>query len=169
MKDASFQALIGDRTVNLSFEDGELTIDERSVAFSFESCSEKHFSLLIDGRSVPVVVTPAGSPKTYNVTAAGHTWEIRVKDERDLLLERFGLDEGLMGGEITVRAPMPGLVLDVLVEPGDTVEADAGLLVLEAMKMENELKAPADGQVKAVHVSPGDAVGKNEVLIEFEA
>jgi pyruvate carboxylase subunit B len=60
-------------------------------------------------------------------------------------------------------------VLDVLVEVGDAVEVDQGLLVLEAMKMENELKAPAAGTVTAIHATAGDAVDKNALLIEVEA
>jgi pyruvate carboxylase subunit B len=64
---------------------------------------------------------------------------------------------------------MPGLVLDILVEEGDTVEAEQGLLVLEAMKMENELKAPSGGIVSAIHVTDGVAVDKEDLLIEIEA
>ena len=63
---------------------------------------------------------------------------------------------------------MPGLVLRVLVEPGDEVEQGQGVAVLEAMKMENELTAPAAGTVAAVHVAAGDAVAKNELLIEVD-
>jgi biotin carboxyl carrier protein len=63
---------------------------------------------------------------------------------------------------------MPGLVLRVQVEPGQRVAEGGGLVVLEAMKMENELKSPATGVVKAVRVSPGEAVEKGQVLVEFE-
>jgi pyruvate carboxylase subunit B len=94
---------------------------------------------------------------------------VEVKDERGLLLERFGLAEAVEDRAREVRAPMPGLVVSVLVAPGRQVRAGEGLVVLEAMKMENELRAAADGTVKAVHVAPGDAVGKNALLVEFEA
>jgi len=169
MSKATFQALLDDETFDLILDGGTLQVNEATLPVSFEATGPAEYSLLLDGQSVPVVVTPAGPPKTYDVTAAGHTWTVRVKDERDLLLERFGLDEALGAGEIAIRAPMPGLVLEVRVAVGDTVAVDEGLLVLEAMKMENELKAPAEGQVKAIHVVSGDAVGKNELLIEFEA
>jgi len=102
------------------------------------------------------------------VTIAGRRTDVRVKDERALLMEAFGLDDqGPAGGE--VRAPMPGLVLDVRVAPGDEVTVDEGLIVLEAMKMENELKAPASGTVVAIHAKAGDAVEKNTLLIEIDA
>jgi pyruvate carboxylase subunit B len=64
---------------------------------------------------------------------------------------------------------MPGLVLDLMVEVGDAVAPDEGLLVLEAMKMENELKAPVAGRIEAVHVTAGDAVDKDALLIEIDA
>jgi pyruvate carboxylase subunit B len=76
-------------------------------------------------------------------------------------------DRGGVGGK--VKAPMPGLVLRVEVEEGDTVAAGAGLVVLEAMKMENEIKSPVAGRVAAVHVSGGQAVDKGMVMVEVTA
>jgi biotin carboxyl carrier protein len=67
-----------------------------------------------------------------------------------------------------LKAPMPGKVLDVMVQPGQTVAKGEGLLILEAMKMENMLKAEQEGTIKSVNVSMGDAVEKNNVLIDFE-
>lgn len=99
---------------------------------------------------------------------AGREFDVHIKDERDLLLERYGLAETAAAGTQAIRAPMPGLVLSVAVEPGQHVSEGTGLAVLEAMKMENELRAEHDGTVKAVHVSPGDAVGKNDLLLELE-
>jgi pyruvate carboxylase subunit B len=167
MSSQTFQALVGDRTLDVSLEDGQLTVNGEAVEFSFQSIRKGYVSLIVDGKSVPVSVEPEDDG-TYSVTIAGRRTQVRVKDERALLMEEFGLEEdGAAGGE--VRAPMPGLVLDVLVEVGDAVEADQGLLVLEAMKMENELKAPATGTVAAIHAASGDAVEKNALLIEIEA
>ena len=167
MSSQTFQALIGDRTLDVSLEDGQLTVNGEAVEVSFQSIRKGYVSLIVDGKSVPVSVEPADDG-TYGVTIAGRRTQVRVKDERALLMEEFGLeDDGAAGGE--VRAPMPGLVLDVLVEVGDAVETDQGLLVLEAMKMENELKAPATGTVAAIHAASGDAVEKNALLIEIEA
>ena len=71
-------------------------------------------------------------------------------------------------GAGALRAPMPGLVVRILVEPGQAVARGGGLVVLEAMKMENELKAAADGTVKTVRVGTGEPVEKGQVLVEFE-
>ena len=78
------------------------------------------------------------------------------------------VDVGDAAADREIQAPMPGLVLRVLVAPGDAVEAGQGVVVLEAMKMENELTAPAAGTVAAVHAAPGDAVAKNDLLVEVD-
>jgi pyruvate carboxylase subunit B len=166
MSSRTFQAIVGDRTLDVKLEDGQLFVDGEPAEYSLRTLRKGYVSLIVDGRSVPVSIEPTDGG-TWRVTIAGRRTEVRVKDERALLLEEFGLDEaGPAGGE--VRAPMPGLVLDVRVSEGDEVEADQGLLVLEAMKMENELKAPAKGVVTAIHAKAGDAVDKDQLLIEIE-
>lgn len=149
LTDATFRARVGERAFDIAFEAERLCIDGEAVAYAFEPVSENYFSLLIDGRSLPVVVedVPGGG---LRVTIAGRQVDVAVQDEKALLLERFGLNEAAGPPEHVVRAPMPGLVLNVLVEPGQAVRAGDGLLVLEAMKMENELRAHTDGVVKAL-------------------
>lgn len=162
----TFRAIVGDQSIDVTLTDGELTVDDEAKPYTAELIREGYLSLIVDGRSLPVSVESTGED-TLRVTVAGRRTEVHVKDERALLLEEFGLDEELAGGGAVV-APMPGLVLDVLVEEGDAVEAEQGLIVLEAMKMENELRAPAKGTVTAIHATAGDAVDKNDVLIEIE-
>ncbi|PEN13596.1 acetyl-CoA carboxylase biotin carboxyl carrier protein subunit [Longibacter salinarum] len=167
MSSRTYQALVGDRSVDVTIEDGQLLVNGEPRECSFRTIRKGYVSLILDGRSVPVSVEPTDDG-SYRVTIRGRRTSVRVKDERALLMEEFGLEEdGAAGGE--VRAPMPGLVLDVLVSVGATVEADQGILVLEAMKMENELKAPSAGTVSAIHAGAGDAVEKNALLIEIEA
>lgn len=165
--DGTFQAEVGDRTFDLNFDDGELTLDGESVAYTFEPLPAGGYVLIVDGRTYPVVIEPQ-SDDTLRVSVNGRARTVRVKDEHDLLLERFGLKEALAAGQRAVRAPMPGLVLDVHVESGQEVEAGTPLLVLEAMKMENELRAEAAGTVQTIHVEAGDAVDKNALLLELE-
>ncbi|NOY06129.1 MAG: acetyl-CoA carboxylase biotin carboxyl carrier protein subunit [Chlorobi bacterium] len=98
----------------------------------------------------------------------GIPFDVNVKDERGLLLQRFGFAGSLNKQVGEIKAPMPGLITKVLVKPGDSVAAGQGVIVLEAMKMENELTAPTDGIVKAVHVTEREAVDKNAILIELE-
>lgn len=113
------------------------------------------------------MIEPLGATGTYLVTVDGEPFEVEILDERDLLLERFGMKTAVTQTSQRVRAPMPGLVRRVLVERGQHVEAGQGLLVLEAMKMENELRAEIAGQVHSVTASVGVAVGKNELLVEI--
>ena len=144
-----------------------LTIDDAPADVDFTPLGDGQVVLIVDGHSRSAVVEPDG-PGRYRVTIGGRTVAVRVKDEQELMLERLGMHEGGETAEREVRAPMPGLVLSVLVEPGQQIAAGDGLLVLEAMKMENELRAPAEGVVQTVHVEAGDAVGKNALLIEME-
>ena len=93
---------------------------------------------------------------------------VSVEDRFDLLLDKLGMDSGTTQKMNDLLAPMPGLVLDIYVEVGDAVKKGYGLIVLEAMKMENIIKSSRDGVVKAIEVSCSEAVEKNQVLIQFE-
>jgi pyruvate carboxylase subunit B len=162
-----FRALINDRAFDITLEDDVLTVDDEPVPYSFERVGDGYFSLVVNGRSVPVVVTPMDDGR-LRVSMNGRAQVVHVQDEHDLLLERFGLAEAAAGAERDVRAPMPGLVLSVMVTEGQTVQEGDGLLVLEAMKMENELRAPAAGVVQAIHVATDEAVDKDALLIEID-
>ena len=166
METPNYRAVIGDRTFDISIEDDQLIVDGELKPFTFEVLRDGYVSLIVDGTSVPVSVEPVGDG-TMRVTIDGQRTEVQVKDEQDLLVDEFGLGEDEAAGGV-VRAPMPGLVLDILVEEGDEVAAEQGLLVLEAMKMENELNAPSGGVVGTVHVESGEAVDKEALLIEIE-
>jgi len=161
-----YRALVDDREFDIALQDDQLVVDGERKDYTFEVLREGYVSMVVDGKSLPVSVEAVGED-TLRVTIDGRRTEVQVKDERDLLVEEFGLGaDAAAGGE--VRAPMPGLVLDILVEEDDEVAVDQGLLVLEAMKMENELKAPSDGVVTAIHATSGEAVDKEALLIEIE-
>jgi biotin carboxyl carrier protein len=90
-----------------------------------------------------------------------------LKDKFDVLLEKMGMNSNSGSKINNVRAPMPGLIIELKVNDGDEVKAGDTLLILEAMKMENIIKSPGDAKVKLVKVRMGDSVEKNQVLIEF--
>ena len=102
----------------------------------------------------------------WSVVSAGEILNAEVVDERTRQLRRETVVEGRDSGRLIVKAPMPGLVLRLEVEPGAVVKKGQGLLVLEAMKMENELKAPGGGTVSAIHVKAGQPVEKGMPLVE---
>ncbi len=106
--------------------------------------------------------------KTYTLKVNGSLIILEAKNEFDILLEKMGMANVGSAKVSKLKAPMPGKVLDVLVTVGQEVVKGDGLVILEAMKMENVLKADDVGVVKSVNVSIGEAVEKNNVLIEFE-
>ena len=105
--------------------------------------------------------------KTVTIAAGGFTFEVRLQNRLDQVLEKFGLGGSATAKAADLKAPMPGLVHRVLVQPGQAVDKGTPLLVLVAMKMENMIKAQAPGTVAKVLVKEGDKVEKGTVLIGF--
>jgi biotin carboxyl carrier protein len=123
--------------------------------------------LMVDGRPVTLSVESLGRGR-WALTRGGDRRELEVLDERTRHIRSLAGGSDTRKALEVLKAPMPGLVVRVLVQPGDALSAGMGLVVLEAMKMENELTAPAAAIVKAVRVTPGEAVEKGQVLLEFE-
>ncbi|MBE5319634.1 acetyl-CoA carboxylase biotin carboxyl carrier protein subunit [Pedobacter sp. MR2016-19] len=105
--------------------------------------------------------------KTCKIKVNGNIYQISIEDQFDVLLKQLGLDNLAANKVSEIKAPMPGLVLKVLVEENAEVKKGDNLLVLEAMKMENILKSSTDGTVKKVLIKQGDKVEKNQNLIQF--
>jgi len=123
--------------------------------------------LVVDGRQSELSIQPDGAG-WWTVGFHGERWESEVLDERTRHIRSLTGDADRHRGTPPLRAPMPGLVLRVLAEPGQPVAVGAGIVVLEAMKMENELRATAGAVVRAVKVRPGEPVEKGQILVEFE-
>ena len=147
----------------------EAKIDGQTVHVRVLSREGARLNVLLDGESHSFLVEEAvDEPQSVLVTLGTRRCRFSVEDERDRLLRAFSNKETASRGPTRVRAPMPGLIVSVNAHPGDAVASGDGLLVLEAMKMENEIKATTDGFVAAVHISAGDAVNKNDLLVEIE-
>jgi pyruvate carboxylase subunit B len=165
--------------VSVNGEDHEVTLDEHGVqvdgervSASVESINGSPVRMVTIGDEVHrVVVRPrerGGVRGAYTLWLDGYRFEVEALDERGrAILELSGKSAG-PSGPAPLVAPMPGLVVRVNVQPGDEVQAGQGLVVMEAMKMENELRAPAAGRVRAILAAPGTAVEKGAVLIELE-
>ena len=106
--------------------------------------------------------------KTAILLYNNQKYSAKITEPMDELLKSMGLENALFQKISEVKAPMPGLVLDILVSPGDSVAVGQKILVLEAMKMENAIKSPTAGIVSSVNVSQGQAVDKNYELIRFD-
>lgn len=125
------------------------------------------FSVVIGGRSHRVLVLKEDKEsRTVRLRIGARTCTVKLEEEQDRLMQTLGLDKAARkAGDL--KAPMPGLVLNVLVKPGDAVKKNEPVLVLEAMKMENVIKAPGDGVVKAVPAEKGKPVEKGQLLVQF--
>ena len=129
---------------------------------------EGRFHILHEGRSFNAEVVAADyTKKSMVVKINGQRIELHARDRFDLLLERLGMSNATDAKVNELKAPMPGLIVDIRVVPGQTVQKGDPLLVLEAMKMENILKAPADGTIGSLKVNLRDNVQKGQVLVQF--
>jgi biotin carboxyl carrier protein len=146
------------------------SIDEKEVEqLDVQQKTENDFHLIHENNSVDVkIISTDFINKKYSVSVNSKQFQVEIGTPLDALIDSMGLAKGPITAINDIKAPMPGLILDVSVKPGDVVNEGDYLLVLEAMKMENALTAPRDGVVKAVSIKKGDTVDKGELLIEME-
>ena len=151
-------------------ENAEFEFDtEQMNDFDFVKEQDGHFHILKNNKAFRAEVVDANfSNKTFTIKVNGNPYEIKIADRFDQLVNQLGLSVVNTQKVTDVKAPMPGLVLGVSVEVGQEVQKGDGLLILEAMKMENVIKSVGEGVVKAIHIDQGKAVEKGQLLIEME-
>ena len=127
------------------------------------------FNLLKDHRSVNAVLIEADqSAKMQTIEIEGENFHVQIKDELDQMLDKMGFST-VTGKQIKeIKAPMPGLVLEIAVSEGQQVQEGDKILILVAMKMENSILISTDATIKRIAVSAGEAVEKGQVLVELE-
>jgi biotin carboxyl carrier protein len=163
-----YVVLVAGQTVEVELDGDRVTVDGRTYSASLEVITGTPLrQLLLDGRPLTLAMEPMGRGR-WALTTSGERWEVEVLDERTRYIRSLAAAGEQRRLTDVLRAPMPGLVVRVHASPGDRVSAGSGLVVLEAMKMENELRVHASAVVKAVRVAPGEAVEKGQVLVEFE-
>ncbi len=146
-----------------------VSLDDTPLAVEVLTLAPGHLSVLLGERSFDVFISPleAGddpSAQRYEVLLGGVPQVVELVDERQRAL-RSVVRRGGAGGGATLKAPMPGLVVNVLVAPGDVVERGQRVVILEAMKMQNDLLAPKAGIIRAVKTESGQAVTQGQALI----
>jgi biotin carboxyl carrier protein len=143
--------------------------NEQTVDWSAIRLPAGNYSVLMDGHSYTAQVLKVDrEAKMVTIEIAQQVYEVAIEEPIDQLLAAMGIKDALTHKVNDIKAPMPGLVIKVLVAPGQAIRKGDPVLVLEAMKMENVFKSTADAVVKAIKVSPGTAVEKGEVLIVLE-
>ena len=150
--------------------DGEsVTIGGHTVLARVDEIEGTPVRLITIGSEVHRVIVRRGASRgAYTLWVDGFRFDGEALDERTRAIRDITAESSKSSGPASLIAPMPGLIVRVNAVPGDVVQAGQGLVVMEAMKMENELRAPATGTVKTVFVEPGKAVEKGTVLVEFE-
>lgn len=130
---------------------------------------DNSYSIIKDNKSYNLeVIEMVPEEKSFIIKVDGIKYQFNAKDKYDELLHSLGMDS-LASKKVTdLKAPMPGLVLDISVEVGQEVAKGDTLLILEAMKMENVIKSPTDGVIKSVSVNKAETVEKNQIILNFE-
>lgn len=160
-----YLTIINDKQFEIEIlRDGSVMVDGVRVEVDFLELEENLHSMIQDTRSVEIAIEEHGGK--YEVQMDGRLYEATVLDQRALLMaQRKG---GLGAGSGEIHAPMPGLIVDILVKTGDTVEQGQTVIILESMKMQNELKAPRAGKIGTVSVQPKQTVDKGTLLLNIQ-
>ncbi len=161
-------AFINNHVFEVTTKEGRIYINDKILDWDFIHISGGHYHILYNNKSYRAeLVKVDHSIKTVTLKINGNNHTVKLKDRFDLLLEKMGISNTSSNKLNHIKAPMPGLIIDLKVTIGDEVKTGDSLLILEAMKMENILKSPGDGKVKNVSVTIGESVEKGQVLIEF--
>lgn len=163
-----YKAIVGSKSFEIAQKGDEITINNALLNWDLVEFSPGCFHIIYNNKSFRAEVVKADpATKTFVIKVNNSVQTVAVKDKFDLLLEKMGMNASASSKINNIKAPMPGLIIDLKIKPGDTVNAGDALLILEAMKMENVLKSPGGGTVKNVKVKKGDSVEKGQILIEF--
>lgn len=138
-------------------------------ALPFKLLGDTKIFAIVDHETIKAdLISTDFSEKKYTVRINSSYYEVKLKNHLDMLIEEMGLSKETISVQTDLVAPMPGLIVEILTKPGAQVYEGDGLLILEAMKMENKLTASRDGIIKSITVKKSDTVDKGMVLIEFE-
>lgn len=164
-----YLVLLNGRTHEVDIEGARVTvggIEHRAVLSGVETVLER--LLLLDGRPYSMALWSRGRG-VWTVLSDAELFDVEAVDERTAHIRSLAGATASQTGPLTLKAPMPGLVVRVLATQGEKVVEGSSLIVLEAMKMENELKASAAGIIERISATPGRTVEKGEVLITFRS
>ncbi len=162
------QATVNNKTFEVESENDEITINGEKFEWDLSELSENRFHIIKDNKSYAAEIVERDEiEKSIAIKVNNHIYTVSVKDKMDLLLEKLGMDNLESQVANDIKAPMPGLIFNIMVEVGTEVKKGDSVLILEAMKMENMIKSTSDGTVSAIHVTKGDSVEKNSLLISF--
>jgi biotin carboxyl carrier protein len=163
-----FSVILQNTTQSVEKTADSILVNQNPITWDLKWIGERNIHLIRGNESIEAeLLSFDREAKTIQIRLGYKTATLQVKDRFDILLEQMGMNAAGSGGIKNIKAPMPGLILDLKVKPGDEVKKGDVVLILEAMKMENIIKSPGSGIVKEVKVSLKQSVEKNQVLIQF--
>ena len=155
--------------LDIKFDKDGFWVNGKPGVWDIQKIKNNLYHILFEGKSFEAELLKVDAEnKTVHLKINNKPVELKVEDEYDQLLHRLGMDKAPGKKVNELKAPMPGLVLRILAEEGQTIKNGDSLLVLEAMKMENVLKSMGDEIIKQLKVKAGDKVEKNQLLIVME-
>ena len=153
---------------NIDISNDTITVDSNTISLDILNIDGRTKHILYENRSYYVALVALDrEQKLVKIKVNGEVYQVAVTTQLDLLLKKLGMENSTASKVLQLKAPMPGLVLTILVKEGQEVKKGDSLLVLEAMKMENIIKSPTDGTINKIEVAHGDKIEKNTVLIKF--
>ncbi len=154
---------------NIEQKDEKLFIDSKEFVFDIKAIRDNVFHILHENKSYNAELISLNSQKKRaKVKINGNVYDVSLQDKYSKLLETMGLNHSAKNNIAALKAPMPGMVLDLLVKVGDSVHKGDNLLILEAMKMENIIKSSSSEIIKSIEIDKGSTVDKNQILLTFE-
>ncbi|MGB3463774.1 MAG: biotin/lipoyl-containing protein [Cyclobacteriaceae bacterium] len=160
------EALIGDKKISVEIEDGKINLSGDVINPDISHTGENRFNVINNHKVYEVEIVKSEN-KLYEIKVNGTSYPVLLRDKLDMNLEKMGISQKSGDANSEIKAPMPGLIIDVLARTGDEVKKGDPILILEAMKMENVIKSPIDGKIEEVFVSQGESVEKNKILCRF--
>ncbi len=155
----------GDESFEIEINgENDLLVNGQRMVIDFRSVvGQSVYSLIVNGRSYEALVQP--TEEGLEVLLHGQLFQVSIEDERQRRLRQSTGSVTVRRGEFHLKAPMPGLIVTVHVREGQEVKKGDRMIVLESMKMQNEISSPTDGTVRTLRIKPGDSVDQNQVLL----
>jgi len=144
-------------------------VNDKDFSLDVIETKPNTFNIISDNKSYNVELVDFNKlEKKMDIKINSKVFTTEILEDLDLLLKELGMDSALSAKVNEIKAPMPGLVLDIIAEAGQEVKVGDTILILEAMKMENNIKSPTDGVIKEIKCAKGNSVEKNDILVLFE-